>query len=63
MQAMKQSGIAVYECDPVSGLLRGIRICENVGKEDDCAYFTVETSFRIIQTRAGENGRSKAQLK
>lgn len=30
-----QSGVAVYERDPVSGLLRSIRICDNVGNEDD----------------------------
>lgn len=30
-----QSGVAVYERDPESGLLRSIRICDNVGKEDE----------------------------
>lgn len=31
---VSQSGVAVYERDQESGLLRGIRICDNVGMED-----------------------------
>lgn len=43
-----QSGVAVYERDPVSGLLRGIRICDNVGKEDEIPLEELPAEIRPI---------------
>ena len=43
-----QSGIAVYERDPASGLLRGIRICDNVGKEDEIPLKELPAEIRPL---------------
>lgn len=45
---VSQSGVAVYERDPVSGLLRSIRICDNVGREEDISLEELPPEVRPL---------------
>ncbi len=45
---VEQPGVAVYERDRNSGLLRSIRICDNVGKEDDILLEELPEEVREI---------------
>lgn len=52
-----QSGVAVYERDRNSGLLRSIRICDNVGKEDDIFLEELPEEVRPFVTAYRKDNR------
>ncbi len=52
---VEQSGVAVYERDRNSGLLRSIRICDNVGKEDDILLEELPEEVREIVANYRKN--------
>ena len=45
---VSQSGVAIYERDQENGLLRGIRICDNVGMEDDIRLEELQEEVRAM---------------
>ena len=57
---VSQSGVAVYERDPDSGLLCGVRICDNVGEEDHILPEDLPEEIRplVLRYRSSSAGSS-----